>query len=292
MALRANLIFDVKASLGEGPHWDQETKQLYFVDIDERLVHAFDTVSHAHAIHRFDKRVSAVIPATDGSLILTMEDGIYAYRPDLRKLDVIALIEADMPDNRLNDAKCDSSGRLWAGTMHMGYVKDQGSLYLLTRGGEPSRVVTDVSCSNGLAWDESKGCMYYIDTLKLTVDRFHYNSDTAEISARETVIEWPSTEGYPDGMTIDNEGMLWIAHWGGGKVSRFDPTSGKRLTEIEVPALYVTSCVFGGDRLDELYITTARIFRSEDEQASYPHAGGVFIAKPGVTGTPSNRFGP
>ncbi|MFF2888804.1 SMP-30/gluconolactonase/LRE family protein [Paenibacillus sp. NPDC057967] len=292
MTTIVNLALDARAALGEGPHWDAETNQLYFVDIDGRALHVYDTVSRNHRMHRFDKRVSAVIPAVDGSLIVTLEDGIYNYYPDSGALHVIALIEAEMPDNRFNDAKCDPAGRLWAGTMSTGYAKDQGSLYRLERGGEPARVVTEVGCSNGLAWDESKGCMYYIDTLKLAVDRFRYNSGTGEISGRETVIKWPSKEGYPDGMTIDNEGMLWIAHWGGGKVSRFDPDTGKRLAEIEVPALYVTSCVFGGARLDELYITTARVVLSEDEHALYPHAGGVFMAKPGVTGTPSRRFGP
>ncbi|WP_182914201.1 SMP-30/gluconolactonase/LRE family protein [Paenibacillus sp. 1011MAR3C5] len=288
--INLNLILDAKASLGEGPHWDHETKQLYFVDIEGKAVHVFHTVSHAHELHRFEKRVSSVIPATDDSLIVTLDDGIYRYYPHSGELEAIAHIEADMPDNRFNDAKCDPAGRLWAGTMSIGHAKDQGSLYRLERCSEPVRVVTGVGCSNGLAWDESKGCMYYIDTLKLGVDRFRYHSGTAEISGRETVIEWPPAEGYPDGMTIDNEGMLWIAHWGGGKVSRFDPDTGKRLAEIEVPALYVTSCVFGGERLDELYITTARVVLSEDEHALYPHAGGVFMAKPGVRGTPSRRF--
>ncbi|WP_240644396.1 SMP-30/gluconolactonase/LRE family protein [Paenibacillus paeoniae] len=286
------LVLDAKALLGEGPHWDEESKQLYFVDIEGKSVHVYHTVTNGHEIHRFEKRVSSVVPSKDGSLIVTLDDGIYRYHPHSGELEVIAHIEADMPDNRFNDAKCDSAGRLWAGTMGTGNAKDQGSLYRLERDGEPVRVVTGVGCSNGLAWDESKNCMYYIDTPKLAVDRFHYDSGTGEISGRETIIEWPSKEGYPDGMTIDSEGMLWIAHWGGGKVSRFDPDTGKRLAEIEVPALYVTSCVFGGERLDELYITTARVTLSEDEHTLYPHAGGVFMTKPGVTGTPSRRFVP
>ncbi|WP_165867506.1 SMP-30/gluconolactonase/LRE family protein [Paenibacillus pinisoli] len=291
MATSLKLVLDAKALLGEGPHWDSESNQLYFVDIDGKTVHVYHTHSHAHELHRFEKRVSSVIPVKDGALMVTLDDGIYKYCPDTSELEAIAHIEADMPDNRFNDAKCDPAGRLWAGTMSTGYAKDQGSLYRLEDGGEPVRVVAEVGCSNGLAWDESKGCMYYIDTLKLAVDRFRYDSGTGDISARETIIEWPSREGYPDGMTIDSEGMLWIAHWGGGKVSRFDPGTGKRLAEIEVPALYVTSCAFGGECLDELYITTARVVLSEDEHAVYPHAGGVFMAKPGVRGMPSRRFG-
>ena len=132
--------------------------------------------------------------------------------------------------------------------------------------------------------------MYYIDTPTMEVVAYDYDLATGEIGNPRPVVRFGAGIGVPDGMTIDAEGMLWIAHWGGWKVSRWDPASGKQLEEIAVPAAQVTSCVFGGENLDELYITTARTGISEADLERQPRAGGVFKVKPGVKGTPTYAF--
>lgn len=288
---KVELVVDAKSTLGEGPHWDRDSRELYWVDIEGKALHVYGRESGANETHQFEQKVSAVIPSQDTRLVLTLQDGIYLYDRDSRELELMAWIESDMPGNRFNDAKCDPRGRLWAGTLDMSFTSFAGSLYMLERGKEPRRVLTEIGCSNGLAWDERKSAMYFIDTMKNEVYRFQWDTATGMIKDRELVMEWPEGVGAPDGMTIDEEGMLWIAHWGGARVSRWNPDNGQLLSEIHVPALNVTSCVFGGDALDELYITTARTGTSSSELERYPHAGGVYMAKPGVRGTESRKFG-
>lgn len=289
--IQVELVIDAKATLGEGPHWNGGTGELYWVDIEGMALHIYEKATGKLETHRFEQKVSAVIPSKEGRLVLTMQDGIYTYNPASRTLEVMASIESDMPGNRFNDAKCDPRGRLWAGTLDMSFTSYSGSLYVLEAGKEPRRVLTEVGCSNGLAWDERKSAMYFIDTMKKEVYRFSWDAVSGMIRGRELVMEWPTGVGAPDGMTIDSEGMLWIAHWGGGRVSRWNPDTAQLLSEIHVPALNVTSCVFGGEALDELYITTARTGTSPSDLAKYPHAGGVFMTKPGVKGTESQSFG-
>ncbi|WP_332461401.1 SMP-30/gluconolactonase/LRE family protein [Paenibacillus tianjinensis] len=215
--------------------------------------------------------------------------GLYRFsenEPEQR----IAEVEPEHPRNRLNDAKCDSSGRLWFGTMSMDFTKAAGSLYVMDLDGQVRRVLTGISISNGLAWDDQRGRMYYVDTATRGVDVMDYDVQSGTVDNRRRVFLIPEGAGDPDGMTIDREGMLWIAHWGGGCVSRWNPHTGKQLAKVEVPAKNVTSCTFGGDALDELYITTARDGMSEEELQRWPLTGGLFKFKAGVQGVEANIF--
>jgi sugar lactone lactonase YvrE len=147
-----------------------------------------------------------------------------------------------------------------------------------------------VSCSNGIVWTQDKQTMYYIDTVLRRVDAFDYDHQTGAISGRRTAFEVPSEMGHPDGSTLDSEGMLWVALWQGRAVSRWNPETGKLLQTVAVPAPNVTSCAFGGPRLDRLYITTARNGMSEKALEEYPLAGGLFGAEVGVAGLPADGF--
>ena len=187
----AYLVIDTKSMLGEGPHWDDSTKRLYFVDIIGQIVYDFDMQSGTHEVHRFSHMVSSVIPAADGGWVLTMQDGIYRYDPVGRSLAVLAQVEADLPGNRFNDAKCDPAGRLWAGTMDMSFQDYSGSLYRVDADGGVERVLSGVGCSNGLAWDETRSQMYYIDTMKREVCGFRYEPTTGDVSGQRKVLELP-----------------------------------------------------------------------------------------------------
>lgn len=151
-------------------------------------------------------------------------------------------------------------------------------------------MVEGVTISNGLAWSRDASTLYYIDTPTRAVAAFDYDRARGTVSGRRVAIEVPETMGSPDGMTIDAEGRLWIAQWDGGCVGRWDPTSGRLLERIPVPARRVTSCAFGGPALEDLYITTARTGLDERSLAEEPLAGGLFRVRPGVAGIPAVPF--
>jgi sugar lactone lactonase YvrE len=174
--------------------------------------------------------------------------------------------------------------------MSQSVKKGEGSLYCLHTDLTVEKKVSDLTISNGLAWSPDHRFMYLIDSPTGKVTCYTYDLATGTIADPKTVITFPEGVGGPDGMTIDDEGMLWIAHWGGSRVSRWNPNTGEQLDEIRVPVKNVTSCTFGGKNLDELYITTAREDTSEEELAQYPHAGGLFKIKTNYKGGKTYSF--
>lgn len=286
---QAELVLDAKAVLGEGAHWDPEAGRLHWVDIEGRELRTYDVKTHSERVYAFDQMIGAAVPAISGGWVLALEDGIYRYKED-QPLELLSAVETDLPGNRLNDAKCDSKGRLWFGTMSMEGKTDAGSLYVMEQGGEVRQVLSGIGISNGMAWDDSRGLMYYIDTLTRRVDVMDYDLHNGKVSGRRAAVHFPEGTGGPDGMTIDSEGMIWVAHWNGGCVSRWNPHTGEQIGKVEVPANLVTSCTFGGGNLDELYITTARSGMSQEELQRWPLAGGLFRAKLGIKGIRANLF--
>jgi sugar lactone lactonase YvrE len=164
------------------------------------------------------------------------------------------------------------------------------SLYCLDTDGAVRHVFGGVTTSNGLGWSPDQRTMYYIDTPTLQVAAFDYDGDTGTISNRRPIVTFPSGVGRPDGMAVDAEGRLWIAHWDGGRISRWNPEDGRLSLEIPLPVARVTSCAFGGPNLDRLYITTARHGLTEPQLAEQPHAGSLFAVSPGVAGLPANEY--
>ncbi len=150
--------------------------------------------------------------------------------------------------------------------------------------------ISHVNTSNGMAWSPDHTYLYFIDTPTKKVVRYQYNIRTGEIHNPSDVIIFSENDGLPDGMTIDEEGCLWIAHWGGSKITRWNPSTGEQILSIPIPALYVTSCTFGGPNLTDLYVTTARTRMTDDELKQYPHAGGIFRIQTNVKGCPTYSF--
>jgi len=288
---RAEPAFEAKNELGEGPVWDAGNRQLVWVDIEGRALWRWQPGEDRAERTAFAKKIGAAVPARDGGWILAMEDGFRR----LDRLDeggqatLLAALDEPDPNNRLNDGKCDRRGRFWAGTMSARNEKN-GSLYVLEKGGRLTKKLTGIICSNGLAWNADDTVLYYIDSGERKVFAFDYRAEDGAIANRRVLIDFAAAgeEGLPDGMTIDAEGMLWIAHWGGWQVSRWDPGTGRKLATVSVPVKNVTSCTFGGERLDVLYITTARIGNDERELAGQPLAGALFAVKTDAAGWPAN----
>lgn len=287
-----NLVLEIeaRAELGEGPFWDQDENKLYWVDILKNKLHIFDPETKKGKAIEFPIPVCAVAKSNSGHLILALKDGIYFYNEETEELTLAAKPDVLEEENRFNDAKCDPQGRFWAGTMNMNGKNHQGELFCFHQDGTLEKVLTGVSISNGLGWDVNRKKMYYIDTPTQQVVSYDFDETSGMITNKDVVYTFDSTDGSPDGMTIDSEGMLWVALWGGSKVARINPVTSEWISTIEVPASLVTSCVFGGEDLQTLYITTASIGLTEEELQEQPHAGGLFSIRLDAKGTRSYSF--
>ena len=287
--LTADCVLDAKAVLGEGPVWRAETQALVWVDIESASVCCFYPATGENQTWDVGEKPGLAVPAEKGDLILGTSVGF--VRLDLASGELSPIIdpEQDLPNNRFNDGKVDPEGRLWAGTMGMNEAPNVGSLYRLNRNLSADKLFDQVSISNGMAWTSDHKIFYYIDSPTRRVDVFDCDMAGGSVSNRQTAFELPRGMGYPDGMCIDNEGMLWVALWQGWGVARFEP-GGALLAKVEVPVECVTSCCFGGENWDELYITTSSRDLDRTGRAEQPLAGGVFRCKPGVSGPPTNLF--
>ncbi|HWE62581.1 MAG TPA: SMP-30/gluconolactonase/LRE family protein [Chloroflexota bacterium] len=278
------LVVDAHAIVGEGPIWHPDRQLLSWVDIEGCRVHWYDPAQNQDTSVDVGQPVGAALPRRAGGLVLALRDGFAALDGD--QVRMLVEVEADNPDNRMNDGACDSAGRLWAGTMAIKEQHGAGALYRLDPDLRLTRVLTGVSISNGIGWSLDDSRMYYVDTATLGLDVFDYNVATGELGARRRLVTFPGEDGAPDGLTVDAEGYIWVALWGGWAVHRYAP-DGTFDRAISVPAAQTSSCAFGGPDLGDLYITTAARGTPVGEQ---PHAGGLFRCRPGVTGLPEHAF--
>ena len=277
------VALDARAELGEGPSWDAATGRLIWVDITAGLVHRFDPASGDDEWFDVGQPVGAAVAATDGRIALAVSDGFSILDPATGDVERIAHVETELDDTMMNDAKCDPAGRLWAGTKDAVDSRPIGALYRLGPDRQPVQVLRGLTVSNGLGWSPDRRTMYFIDSPTQRVDAFAFDLESGEIDDRRTLIEIPEAWGLPDGMTVDEEGSLWVAFWGGSAVRRFDPV-GALVTTVECPVSQVTSCAFGGEDRSDLFVTSARDGLSEAQLADQPLAGALFRLRPGVRG--------
>ncbi len=284
------LVVDAHAVVGEGPIWDGENKVLYWVDIMGNRLHVYDPATGADVEHDVGQPVGTVVRRASGGLMLAIHHGFAAYDLESRTLERIADPEADIPDNRFNEGKCDPAGRFWAGTMAIDPVPGAGGLYRMDTDLSVHKVFPDITISNGICWSLDHRTMYYIDSPRFDVRAYDFDTDTGDVDNERILFEIPKATGAPDGMVIDAEGMLWIAHYGGSRVCRWDPGAGSVMQQIDLPVSSVTACAFAGNELDTLYITSASQDMSADDWEREPHAGGLFATRPGVRGIEPFRF--
>jgi sugar lactone lactonase YvrE len=289
----AELEYEDNALLGEGPVWDHRTGRLYWVDIEGFKLHIYDPAAREHGTINIGQFIGSFAVRQAGGLVAALKSGFAAIDPETGEITPIADAESHLPGNRFNDGKCDPAGRFWAGSLCLDEDNGQGkgNLYCLYPDHSVQLKAPGVWISNGLAWTQDARTMFYIDSPMKTVTAYDYDKATGDIANPRVVISVPAHEmGFPDGMTIDEEGMLWIAHWDGSRICRWNPQTGAVLAEIKLPVSRPTSCVFGGEDLGTLYITSARTRLSQEKLAGQPLAGSLFKCRPGVRGLPMNEF--
>ncbi|HPF50640.1 MAG TPA: SMP-30/gluconolactonase/LRE family protein [Draconibacterium sp.] len=284
------LVIDSKSELGEGSLWDYRSGELLWVNIKGEILNFYNPVSEMNTEMFTGQMVGTVVPTESGKVLVALKNGIYSLDPETGSKKLIVDPEADKPDNRFNDGKCDPSGRFWVGTMSLTGQSEAGALYRLDPDSTIHKMIDHVGTSNGIVWSSDKTLMYYIDTPTKKVMAYDYDDASGEISNPRVAVEIPDGMGYPDGMTIDADDHLWVALWGGSAVANFDPATGELIRKIEVPAKNVTSCAFGDEDLGTLYITTARESTREEDLQKFPHAGGVFKIRTGVKGVKAFYF--
>jgi sugar lactone lactonase YvrE len=275
--------------LSEGPRWHEERQELLWVDILGRQMHR-GTLSPHGALERVetisvDRHIGAVAPAAGGGYVIAAGPG-FLFADETGSIRELAQPEAGRADVRMNDGACDPQGRFWAGTMAYDESPGGGALYRLELDGSCTTVLTGLTISNGIGWSPDASAMYLNDSGTGCVDAFRFDGPSGEISDRRTLVHIDEPGVAPDGLTVDEEGAIWVALWNGAAVHRYAP-DGTLLARVQLPVQRPTSCAFGGPGRDTLFVTSARTELDDDALARQPHAGKVFaIEGLGARGLP------
>lgn len=287
-ATAVEVALNVRAEHAEGPLWDAATARLWWVDITGERVHCFDPESGRDTSWQTPGQPGGVVLSTDGAPVIAAPEGLAILDPDTGETELCAPIERDETRSRGNDVKVDDRGRAWVGTMAYDKRSESAALYRVD-GAEVTRAVDRLTISNGPAFDRSRDRLYLADTGIGAIDVFDMDPETGALDARRRFLDLSGEGVWPDGMTTDDEGMLWVALGRAGEVRRYSP-EGRFDRVIELPTSNPTSVAFGGDDGGDLFITTSWFDLEPPERAEQPLAGAIFRCRPGVTGPPSPRF--
>jgi sugar lactone lactonase YvrE len=276
---------ELQMELGEGAFWDAARGSLVWVDILGGEVH--ELRGREHHVYGVGTHVGVAAPRARGGWALAVREGFAAFDPDSGRFEVLARIA--VPETRMNDGNVDARGRFFAGSMLYSEADGGGRLYRLDPDLTVSVVLEPVSVSNGIDWSPDDELVYYVDSSTRTVARFDFDVESGAWSNRTVFTSLRDDEGFPDGLTVDVEGGLWLAVWDGAQVRRYSP-EGRLDRVIEVPAPRVTSCGFGGPDLKTLYVTTARVGLTAGQLDRFPLSGSVFAIDAGVGGRLRRSF--
>ncbi|MFT7363536.1 MAG: sugar lactone lactonase YvrE [Algoriphagus sp.] len=282
-------LFASQCFLGEGPYWHAGRQSFFWVDIENGKLFENNLKTEKTKTRSFPHRLTVVLEDKEGNLILGLDRKLARFDLETEELTWLLEVEPELPIHRFNDGKVDPKGRLWIGTLSTKFTAGAGSLYCIS---EPNRVdkkLDKLTISNGMAWIEGHETFYFIDSPTRQIKAFDYSLESGEIEFRNIAVTVPEELGTPDGMCIDKEGMLWVAHYGGAGVFRWNPNTGELLEKIKLPVPHVTSCCFGGPNLDQLLITTAQENLSEAQLKEFPMSGDVFLVKTKTQGFPSTK---
>jgi sugar lactone lactonase YvrE len=311
--IKPEVASDVGAEHGEGPLWHLGDRRLDWTDLEAGRLHRFDPLTGRDEVIEVGSPLGAFAARQQGGFVLAVKDGFAFLDMATGRCDLVAPVEYGTGiEMRMNDGKCDPQGRFWAGSMALDATRGAGSLYRLDTDLSVTKVLDDVTASNGLDWSDNGQTLYYIDSLAgqavwdrptSGVDAFDFDPSTGAISGRRRIIDIENdptgTVGMTlgDGLTVDAAGFIWVAVSGAGEVRRYSPDA-ELDTVVEMPVACPTSVAFGGDDVADLYITTTTLeavvppeYRRHAAFAEQrPHEGALFVCRPGVPGRPPRSF--
>lgn len=282
-ASQFNLVFHNRCGLGEGPVWDADNHKLYWVDIDHHKVFHGDPATGTYQEYTFDVPITALGIRQKGGLIFATARGFAVWDQKSSAFQNLGEPEAGKPNARFNDGAVDRTGRFWAGTMTE--TDATSALYRLDMDHHIQRMEQGITISNGMGWSPDNRYFYFTDTNQRAIYRYDFNPVTGEIQNRTIFATVAPGQGVPDGLTVDQEGFIWSVRCGGGKIVRYNP-NGKIDREIPTPVSSPTSITFGGDHLDELYVTTSASLINPALGLDDTQAGCTFQFYPDITGLP------
>lgn len=282
MSRQAHLVWEVGAELGEGPVWVERDQALWFTDIKKRQVHRVDPESGDQRSWDAPAQIGFILPAKSGGFIAGFQGGLHRFDPKKGTFTLLTAVEADRPDNRLNDGVVDPVGRLWFGTMDDTEQANTGAFYCFYRGKLTRTNLTSISITNGPAISPDGKVLYWVDTLGGTISACEIWGE-GQLGPSQLVVRIDPQEGYPDGPTVDSEGAIWISLFSGWETRRYSP-AGELLERVRFPVANITKIAFGGSDLQTAFATTARHLLKPDQLNQQPLAGALFAFSAGVTG--------
>lgn len=279
-------VVDAKAILGEGTIWDPKAQVLWWIDIWGKLIHRYNPATGEDRTWGSPEFLGCIGLRAKGGLVVTMVSGFFFFDPATGAFEPIVDPEAHMPETRFNDGKTDRQGRFWSGSMFEvpgQKAKFIAGLYRLDTDLTAHKVLSDIGCSNGLAWSPDSKIMYFSDSHTTLIHSYDFDPATGDVANKRVFADVAATGGIVDGSTVDAEGCYWATIPVTSKVCRFDP-DGKLMQTVKLPTDLPTCCEFGGPNLDILYVTTAVLNRPGEHFEGQRNPGGVFAVDVGVKG--------
>jgi len=294
----AESIIDVKLKLGEGIIWDNDNYILFWVEmIEPSSIFKWEYKTNRLSKYDMPEMVTALSLINNKELLVACKKSISIFNYKSHKLSKLIDIEEDIPNNRLNDAGTDAKGRFWFGTMQNTITEagellpinnDTGAIYSIDENLNLNQFENNLACTNTFVWNNKNDLMYFTDSTSKNIYKYRYNLEEGKIYNKSVFVKIDEN-ATPDGSAIDTEDHLWTCFYGSGKIIRFKPNS-----EIDsiynIPALGVTNCIFGGENMETLYVTTGRMNFSKDQLKNYPLSGNIFKIETGVVGKSDNNY--
>jgi sugar lactone lactonase YvrE/DNA-binding IclR family transcriptional regulator len=286
---RLRCVLPWSASLAEGPLWSPREGRLYWVDILAPSIHRFDPLSGRNEERPLTRLVSAVAERRSGGLVALTQHGLETLDFGSGQLAPLVRPEADNPEHRFNDGKCDAAGRLWAGTMRLDASAADGSLYRIDGSLHAQRMDGGFTVSNGLDWSPDGRCLYFADSAAGHIYVYEFKPRTGTLGERRVLVALAPEDGRPDGLAVDSAGTIWVAIWDGWSVRRYAP-DGRLLEIVRLPVPRPTSLCFGGADLRTLFVTSARVRLPAHVLAEAPLSGSLFALPVDTPGLPAHGF--
>jgi len=277
-------VWELEAELGEGPVWVERDQALWFTDIKKQKIHRYDPKSGDRRSWDSPEQVGFILPAEGGGFVAGLQSGLYRFDDRSGDFNLIAEVEPGIPTNRINDGVVDPAGRIWFGTMDNGERAKSGAFYCFHEGQVTRTNLDGIAITNGPAVSPDGKLLYYVDTLRGTIDIADIRED-GSLGSTRPFVRIDHREGHPDGPTIDSEGHVWISLYAGWEARRYAP-SGELVERVPFPVSNITKIAFGGDNLRTAFATTARQMLSAEQIAEQSLIGALFEFRAEVSGLP------